>query len=311
MRIALGFLLLAAAFLVVRSTENERTAAPSPPPSPPPFTTAEANAMVRLRLTLTPITPCRDVSLWVALPVELPLRQELVALRSSHAIAETTHWAGNNVARFSLPELDEPVEIDLWLELRVEPYSIENLPHVHALSDDERRQFTAPEVGIESDHHTLTAAAEVLRGEPGAQWIEAATRWVVDHVRYPGFVASRAGAAEVLRQASGDCSDMTDLLVAVCRAGGVPARHAYGLALEHGATVRHSWAEVWSAAEGWIPIDPLYIKLGDADFGALERDHVQLMNSTGDAALDPHWYFRWRTGEGTLTPRFEPELHLR
>jgi transglutaminase-like putative cysteine protease len=76
------------------------------------------------------------------------------------------------------------------------------------------------------------------------------------------YGASHDRASDVLAAGRGDCTEHTVLLVALCRALGIPARPVHGLVYaQYGdgahALYWHAWAEVRSAGE-WIPMDPTF-----------------------------------------------------
>ena len=81
---------------------------------------------------------------------------------------------------------------------------------------------------------------------------------IVRRVQYqPGVTEVTSTAADALALGKGVCQDHAHLMLACCRARGVPARYVSGY-LEagdapHGAS--HARADVWLASEGWVSID--------------------------------------------------------
>jgi transglutaminase-like putative cysteine protease len=92
-----------------------------------------------------------------------------------------------------------------------------------------------------------------------------AARRLSDHVfrtLEKAYGASHDRASDVLAAGKGDCTEHAVLLVALCRALGIPARGVHGLVYaryEDGqhALYWHAWAEVRSGGE-WIPMDPTF-----------------------------------------------------
>ncbi|WP_396271084.1 transglutaminase domain-containing protein [Ideonella sp.] len=85
-------------------------------------------------------------------------------------------------------------------------------------------------------------------------------------------------APDVLRLRAGVCQDFAHLMIAACRAVGLPARYVSGYLLTQpppgrprliGADASHAWVEVWCPPHGWLAFDPTNRCL-PAD------DHVQL-----------------------------------
>ena len=290
------------------STPTTRAAEPLPR-----FASDGADACVVYEFDLAPRRgrPVEGLELRVALPLDIPGRQRVLDVRASHPVAETSRWMGHRVATFRWPTFEEATTLEVVVDLTVAGYSLDAPPPRRPPSDDERRRYLAPAEGIESDDPTIVDAAAAIPGATDLAFTQAAFDWLVENIAYDGFVSDRPGARKVLETRSGDCSDSTDLMVALCRARGIPARHAYGFALERGASVKHSWAEVWCEAAGWIPLDVLYTKLGDARFGALGRDHVQVMNTPEDERIAPYWFYRWVTDEGSVTAKDRSRVLLR
>jgi transglutaminase-like putative cysteine protease len=65
-------------------------------------------------------------------------------------------------------------------------------------------------------------------------------------------------AAEVLDLGVGVCQDQAHVLVACCRAAGIPARYVSGYfhASDTGQVASHAWADVWlGPGQGWYSLD--------------------------------------------------------
>lgn len=87
----------------------------------------------------------------------------------------------------------------------------------------------------------------------------------------------RLGAAETLRRKSGVCMEYSDLLIALCRAKGIPARSAFGYAydpnnmksLDNG----HQWCQIYLNERGWIDVDPTWGEIGRDYYGQPSLSH--------------------------------------
>ena len=74
----------------------------------------------------------------------------------------------------------------------------------------------------------------------------------------PGITDVTHTAAEALDLGVGVCQDQAHVLVACCRAAGVPARYVSGYFYtgETGEVASHAWADVWLGTEhGWLSLD--------------------------------------------------------
>ncbi|HEU4711675.1 MAG TPA: transglutaminase domain-containing protein [Pyrinomonadaceae bacterium] len=67
---------------------------------------------------------------------------------------------------------------------------------------------------------------------------------------------ARAGAAETLATREADCSEFSQLFVAMARSLGLPARLVSGLAYSGNSFGGHAWVEVW--AGDWVELDPTW-----------------------------------------------------
>jgi len=90
---------------------------------------------------------------------------------------------------------------------------------------------------------------------------------ILQRVKYnPGITEVTSTAAQALALGNGVCQDHAHLMLACCRARGIPARYVSGyiepgnvgpegrpIGGEHGAS--HAWVDVWLNGRGWISID--------------------------------------------------------
>ena len=64
---------------------------------------------------------------------------------------------------------------------------------------------------------------------------------------------------EALALGRGVCQDFAHLLIAACRAVGLPARYVSGYVNQPGEVATHAWAQIWAGPDcGWVDIDPTH-----------------------------------------------------
>jgi transglutaminase-like putative cysteine protease len=105
--------------------------------------------------------------------------------------------------------------------------------------------------------------SESIRGSSRdvAEFLTRAFAWVRDNVKLRQPEPKRLGAAHTIRELTGDCDELSDLFIALCRAANIPSRRVVGL-FYHGHTAEprpfdwHAWAEVQVSGDVWIPFDP-------------------------------------------------------
>jgi len=81
---------------------------------------------------------------------------------------------------------------------------------------------------------------------------------ICNNVEYEsGITAVTSTAAQALALGRGVCQDHAHLMLAICRARGVPARYVSGYIdpgdVPHAAS--HAWVDVWVDGAGWVSID--------------------------------------------------------
>jgi hypothetical protein len=80
-------------------------------------------------------------------------------------------------------------------------------------------------------------------------------------MEYFGYNPSSAGAVSALLKGGGDCTEYSDLFVALCRAKGMPARTIEGYTTDTAPDkimLGHNWSEVFFDNYGWVPFDTIY-----------------------------------------------------
>lgn len=142
------------------------------------------------------------------------------------------------------------------------------------------RLFTRREKGIEVDAPEIVelAAGMKARATTPYRFAGAAYRYVIEHTEYVTPSPSD-GALACLHNGKADCGSYSLLFVALCRAGGVPARPVAGC-WAMGDNQWHCWAEFFVAEVGWVPADPTAGQRGAREreyyFGNLDNNRVAL-----------------------------------
>lgn len=135
-------------------------------------------------------------------------------------------------------------------------------------------------------------------------------RWVAGNLNYEmqeGSGTGEKGASWALANLIGDCSEYSDLMVALLRAQGVPARKVVGLALlaEDGSPLPsysigsswyymksldpsfnnitgHAWVEYYVEGVGWISCDPTWGANRTDDFYFNYQDYMHIAGARGE-----------------------------
>jgi len=124
---------------------------------------------------------------------------------------------------------------------------------------DINRYLTASNSACHINEAIKQKARELTKGKTTIlQKARAIFNFVRDSISYKGYDNSVQGAGKTLLVRRGNCSDQTNLLVALCRASKIPARFSHGLNtyfyLAHKTYGGHVWGQilignVWYAAD--------------------------------------------------------------
>lgn len=127
---------------------------------------------------------------------------------------------------------------------------------------------TKPGHDIESDDKRIIQLAMDLTAHKGSdeEKAHAIYAYVASSIRFDAKVgdwASRS-AVDCLEAGGGVCGHKANLVSALCRAAGIPARTVSGLTVTRAAWAfphdanSHAWNEIYIEGEGWLFADPTY-----------------------------------------------------
>jgi len=150
------------------------------------------------------------------------------------------------------------------------------------IADTKVNEYLKPSPFCQSDDPELMGLARGIIGEERNAW-RAAKRiaeWVNQEMT-ANYDVGFATAKEILKNREGDCSEHTVITVALCRAGGIPARAALGIMYGQGLFAYHMWPEVFVGR--WIGLDPKWLAV-DEQSGEYYTDatHIKFGRSNLD-----------------------------
>jgi len=160
------------------------------------------------------------------------------------------------------------------------------------MQDADLQEYTKATELYQSEHPDVVKKAREIVGDTknSARVAQALCLWVYTNVAKRGTVMV-SNALETLQSMEGDCSEHAALFVGLCRAVGLPARVANGIAYSSdlGAFGGHAWAEVYVGQ--WVAVDPAFgepiasasrIKFADDDLLQTAR----LLQIIGDLKIE-------------------------
>ena len=160
--------------------------------------------------------------------------------------------------------------------------------------DPDYMTFTRSGKYLEANDPEIVETAKEIVGDETNLYTAAYSiyEWVIDHMTYQ-LVGGLKGAKFAYENGYGECGDYSALFVALCRAGGIPARPVVGRWATSKAGDWHVWAEFYLPSYGWIPVDPTIAdstgKLLD-NFGHLDNERL-ILNKTYNIVLHPEPHF--------------------
>lgn len=121
--------------------------------------------------------------------------------------------------------------------------------------------------------------------------------YLIDTMEY-NWLADGAGRGDVrwaCDSKTGDCTDYHSTFMAVCRNRGIPADHQFGFPIPKDKksgpiTHYHCWAQFWTGATGWVPVDiseaDKHPALKEYNFGSYHADIIRMSHGR-DVTLVP------------------------
>jgi len=117
------------------------------------------------------------------------------------------------------------------------------------------------------------------------------------------------GAQATLGEMGADCTEYASLMIALCRAAGIPARYMEGLwargnTNQDDARTEHAWLDVYLPGVGWTPIDPTLGRSSlsrETYFAHLPPDHIIVTVGRSPSTLrgSSYWTHLYWPGNST------------
>ncbi|MFN2177148.1 MAG: transglutaminase domain-containing protein [Anaerolineales bacterium] len=158
--------------------------------------------------------------------------------------------------------------------------------------------YTQAEAFIESGSPEIIGLAEKLSRDKTdlCQQSRAFYKYVTGAIAYSGHNNEPGGAVYTLSQKSGDCTEFSDLLIALNRSAGIPARFVEGVTpLEDDET--HDWVQVYLPGSGWTTMDPTWGRKPDQRetyFAGTTPDHIIVTTGRNLEALNYFHYWTYK-----------------
>jgi transglutaminase-like putative cysteine protease len=248
-------------------------------------------------------------NIWVALIRDFPPYQQVSSMKvSPEKYQLVIDEYGNHYAEFDFSRqpagTTQTITIDYQVKVNELAYDLSscqgNLPKI----------FIQPELHIESANPQIVdLATELSRGKGTAcQQVRSFYDYAGNDLVYT-YNGSNWGAQAALGPMGADCTEYTDLLVALSRAQGIPARYFEGLLYLNQSTgsiarIEHAWPDVYLPATGWVALDPTLGRTQvnrDTYFAHYTPDHIIVTMGVNPSVLrgGDYWTHLYWPGNST------------
>jgi transglutaminase-like putative cysteine protease len=241
----------------------------------------------------------------VAVPKNIPPIQEIIEMKAFPDYTKIkVDENGNNIAYFDLGGFNSEKELIIKYRVKVTGFNVKK----ETVDEELPNAFIEPEKFVESDNPQIKEMSDTICEGKDNVWDK--TRAIYDYVgKYVKYSLSwdDLGALYALNKKSGDCSDFSSLMIALCRAQRIPARpinvYYYDEKAEDYLSNSHDLLEVYLPQIGWVPMDPTFGRwpgAGDKYFAGKQDDTVIRYITNSSKLLDGYegycYHYWWDRG---------------
>ena len=218
--------------------------------------------MVELDLSydFTTTGETRRLILIAVIPKTIPDRQKIIDIQYSKKPLRIFEENDNRYAEFIFNKPDKEIKIDIRIKAELLRYDLSTAKRKHTTDHTDEAgfvDFLKSEKYIEKDHQEIQQIADELEGRTDEEVVKKIYNYVTEHLDYTKHGNGQWGAVKALHEGKGDCSEYSDLFVALCRAKNIPARVITGCTVRFDSdSPKHNWVEVYLQDYGWVPFDP-------------------------------------------------------
>lgn len=209
--------------------------------------------------TVEKTAPYISVTFEALLPRTIPGKQEVLNINFSKEPDIITNKGVSDVGFWDLGEMTEKDELKIDILIKIYQRGFDTYTKKPSLLDRKsREQYLKNERYIQKKNKSIKRKAEELRDTSESQSVRNIFEFVKNHMTYKNFKKENRGAKKALKQGLGDCTEYSELMVALCRSIGIPARIVIGKSFSRFKVGYHNWVEVFLEEKGWVPFDPTW-----------------------------------------------------
>lgn len=199
----------------------------------------------------------KDLIFKTPVPINENERQYILNSKFSITPTKTYFEDSTKYAEFNFPRLsNQKLNISIIGNTKVRTYNLSTakLINKNITPEKDLNRYLSEEKYIEVNDPTIKNYASKIQGTTREEIIQNIYEFIQNHMTYkhlPGV----SGAKRALNEKVGECSEYSAIMVALCRAKGIPARIVSGNIAREKAT-KHNWVEVYFDEYGWVTYDP-------------------------------------------------------
>ena len=235
------------------------------------------------------------------LPQTIPGRQKILDMNYSQEPARVFSENQNQYAEFVFIKPERRFEVQINIKAELFRYDLSTARDKQAeemtFEDADLQEFLKQEKYIEKDHSRIRQIAENIIDPNEIDTVKSIYEYVAEKLEYGGPADEELGAVTAVQCKKGDCTEYSDLFVALCRAKDIPARVATGFTVRSDDVgPKHHWAEVYLQEYGWVPFEPCWgdvqsAAIRDMAFYTLKPIYIYLSRIRNDEVLhNNHFY---------------------
>ncbi|MFV0417683.1 MAG: transglutaminase-like domain-containing protein [Dysgonomonas sp.] len=217
--------------------------------------------------------------------------QKVIEMRFSITPDTIYEKDGNKYAEFVMEGSNKQNKLEIKTLLEVYQHDLRTLkknktPITHLTSPE---KYLISEQYMETDDETIQEKALELRKKESLKTVESIYKFVRKTMKPGEYNPNDVGAKQALIDKKGDCTEYTDLFVALCRACSIPAKHILGYISGSVNIPQHSWAEVFIDDLGWIQIE--LMPDNETKLAEINRGYILMTETRNDRNLDYGYYY--------------------
>lgn len=175
-------------------------------------------------------------------------------------------------AQFALDkrDLQKTDSIIILIDMTISPYDLgvaKVSPEVKKLSKRKRKEYLKTNGFYELPEFDEIAVYGENKETDNLNLVSDIQGFVEKTISYQSFFGKDLGPKYALQNGKGDCTEYSDLMIALCRVNNLPARRVSGYTVKRESNDAlskifkfgsHAWVEVYFEGMGWVPFDPTH-----------------------------------------------------